>query len=121
MANYERKIPILDCGHEYTRRVLHGKWKIRILLYIAEGINRPSELERHIPQATRRVLDAQLAELFKHGIIAKTIFDESVKHVEYYLTDLGNSLMPIVAMMGKWGNTHIDKLRKAINTSTALA
>jgi DNA-binding HxlR family transcriptional regulator len=116
MANYERKIPILDCGHEYTRRVLHGKWKIRILLYIAEGINRPSELERHIPQATRRVLDAQLAELLKHEVIDRTVFEESVKHVEYYLTDLGKSLMPVIAMMGKWGYQHIDKLRNAINS-----
>lgn len=115
MAHYERKIPILDCGHEYTRRVLHGKWKIRILLYIAEGINRPSELERHIPQATRRVLDAQLAELLKHGIIDRTVFEESVKHVEYALTKLGKSLMPIISMMGTWGNEHINELRTAIN------
>jgi DNA-binding HxlR family transcriptional regulator len=59
---YERKIPILDCGHDYFRQVLHGRWKIAVLLRISDEILRPGELARSIPQATRRVLDVQLAD-----------------------------------------------------------
>jgi DNA-binding HxlR family transcriptional regulator len=75
MANaYERKIPMLDCGHDYIRQVLHGRWKIALLLRIRRGVVRPGELARSIPQATRRVLDAQLGELVRHGLISKSVY-----------------------------------------------
>jgi DNA-binding HxlR family transcriptional regulator len=112
--HYERKIPVLDCGHDYTRKILNGRWKIAILLRIAKGISRPGELSRSIPQATRRVLDSQLAELLSQEIIIKEEFDEAVQHVEYRLTDLGRSLMPVIDIMGKWGEDHIDDLRKSV-------
>jgi DNA-binding HxlR family transcriptional regulator len=111
---YDRKIPILDCGHEYIRKVLYGRWKIAILLRLANGISRPGELSRSIPQATRRVLDAQLAELLSHEIVSKEVFDESVQHVEYRLTDLGKSLMPVIDAMGLWGESHLDHLKKSV-------
>jgi DNA-binding HxlR family transcriptional regulator len=111
---YERKIPILDCGHDYIRKVLYGRWKIAILLRLAKGINRPGELSRSIPQATRRVLDLQLAELLSHEIVSKEVFDEAVQHVEYRLTNLGRSLMPVIDAMGNWGKDHIDDLKKLV-------
>ncbi|QJD96653.1 helix-turn-helix transcriptional regulator [Mucilaginibacter robiniae] len=117
MANaYERKIPMLDCGHDYIRQVLHGRWKIALLLRIRKGIVRPGELARSIPQATRRVLDAQLAELIRHGLISKLVYDEHVPRVEYHLTDLGMSLMTVVDVMGKWGTENLNELRKLVNS-----
>lgn len=114
MPSYERKIPILDCGHEYARKVLNGRWKIAILLRITDGILRPGEIARSIPQATRRVLESQLAELLSHNIITKRVFEGKVKHVEYKLTDLGISLMPIIDVIGQWGNENIEELKKNI-------
>lgn len=115
MANiYERKIPLLDCGHEYIRKVLYGRWKIILLLYISRGISRPGELARCIPQATRRVLDVQLFQLVEHHLIKKNVFDDKILHVEYSLTDLGESLMPVIDVMGKWGQEHIDILRRSV-------
>ena len=115
MANtYERKIPLLDCGHEYIRKVLYGRWKIILLIYIADGISRPGELARNIPQASRRVLDSQLGQLLKHELISKKIFEGAVQHVEYQLTDLGKSLMLVIRIMGEWGNDHIEQLRKTV-------
>jgi DNA-binding HxlR family transcriptional regulator len=111
---YARKIPLLDCGHEYIRRVLHGRWKIVLLLRIANGHQRPGELARTIPQASRRVLDAQLLELVAHGVVRKTVFDEVIQHVEYELTELGQSLLPVITVMGEWGSTHIQHLRETI-------
>jgi DNA-binding HxlR family transcriptional regulator len=112
---YARKIPLLDCGHEYVRRVLHGRWKIVLLLRIASGHQRPGELARTIPQASRRVLDAQLLQLVEQGLVHKTVFDEAVQHVEYQLTELGESLLPVIAVMGEWGTTHLQHLRETIN------
>ncbi|WP_343672436.1 helix-turn-helix domain-containing protein [Chitinophaga sp.] len=113
---YERKIPMLDCGHEYIRQVLNGRWKIALLLRIANGNNRPGELARSLPQATRRVLDVQLTEMVKHQIITKTVYDkEKVQHVEYSLTELGESLMQVIDVMGKWGEENLIQLKKVLN------
>lgn len=112
--HYERKIPILDCGHEYIRKVLQGRWKIALLLRIDGGISRPGEISRSIPQATRRVLDAQLGELLMHNLIKKKVYNETVPHVEYQLTDLGQSLMLVINIMGQWGEDNIESLKKTV-------
>jgi DNA-binding HxlR family transcriptional regulator len=77
---------------------------------------RPGELARSIPQATRRVLTAQLAELVRHVLISKSVYDENVPRVEYHLTDLGMSLMNVVDVMGKWGTENLNELRKLVNS-----
>ncbi|MEI3802787.1 MULTISPECIES: winged helix-turn-helix transcriptional regulator [unclassified Chitinophaga] len=109
---YQRKIPILDCGHEYIREILYGRWKIPLIYYIANGVSRPGELQRKIPHASRRVLDAQLTQLVKHEIISKTVFDETVRKVEYQLTEFGLTLMPVMMAMIKWGNNNIEQLKR---------
>ncbi|RFM31513.1 winged helix-turn-helix transcriptional regulator [Chitinophaga silvisoli] len=113
---YERKIPILDCGHEYIRQVLHGRWKIALLLRIANGINRPGELARSIPQATRRVLDVQLDELVRHRLVDKQVFSGKIQHVKYALSELGESIMPVIAVMGKWGDEHVEQLKEVLDS-----
>ncbi len=69
---YERKtIPNLNCGLDLIGEVLYGKWKIRLLWFIDQGHKRPSELQRKIPDATRRVLNVQLKELEDHELVTK--------------------------------------------------
>ena len=86
--------------------VLNGKWKIKLIWCIHCGINRPGELRRKIPKASRRLLDTQLAQLVEHGILSKTSFDQKPLKVEYKLTRLGESLMPIIESTAKWGEAH---------------
>ena len=53
---YQKKIAnTLTCGSVLTKEVLHGKWKSTLLAGIAQGIQRPSALQRMIPSASRRV------------------------------------------------------------------
>ena len=74
---YERKIPItLDCGLDLIGEVLYGKWKMRLLYFINEGHKRPSELQRKIPDASRRVLNMQLKELEQHELVTKVIYPQ---------------------------------------------
>jgi DNA-binding HxlR family transcriptional regulator len=112
---YERKtIPNLNCGLDLIGEVLYGKWKIRLLWFIDQGHKRPSELQRKIPDATRRVLNVQLKELEDHEIVTKTIYAVVPPKVEYALTDLGKSLIPVIATLGRWADDHEDRLRNVI-------
>jgi DNA-binding HxlR family transcriptional regulator len=108
---YQRKVPIeLNCGLDIVKEVLYGKWKIHLIYFISQGIKRPGELQRCIPKATRRVLNVQLNQLEEHGIISKKIYAELPPKVEYVLTELGQSVLPIVNALGKWGDDHQKEL-----------
>jgi DNA-binding HxlR family transcriptional regulator len=112
---YKRKIPIeLNCGLDLVKEVLYGKWKVHLIYFISQGLKRPSELQRKIPRATRRVLNVQLNQLEDHGLISKKIYAQLPPKVEYTLTRLGRSVLPIVMALGKWGDDHQEQLRRAI-------
>jgi DNA-binding HxlR family transcriptional regulator len=112
---YEKKIPItLNCGLDLIAAVLYGKWKIRLLFFISEGNIRPNELQKKIPDATRRVLNVQLKQLEEHELVTKTIYPQLPPKVEYSLTEFGKSLIPVIAMLGQWGDENQERLRTVI-------
>jgi len=112
---YERKIPLnLNCGLDLIGEVLYGKWKIRLLWFIDQGFQRPSELQRKIPDASRRVLNIQLKELEEHELVSKIIYPQVPPKVEYSLTDFGKTLIPIISALGNWGDKHEERLRNVI-------
>ncbi|HBX46442.1 winged helix-turn-helix transcriptional regulator [Limibacterium fermenti] len=112
---YERKIPLsLNCGLDLIGVVLYGKWKIRLLWFIHEGYKRPSELQRKIPDASRRVLNIQLKELEEHELITKKIYPVVPPKVEYSLTEFGETLIPVLSVLGQWGDEHQERLRHLI-------
>lgn len=112
---YERKtIPELNCGLDLVGEVLYGKWKMRLLWFIHEGICRPSELQRKIPQASRRVLNMQLHELQQHELVVKKTYPVLPPKVEYYLTDFGKTLIPVIEKVGNWGDANQERLKHVI-------
>ncbi|WP_026968005.1 winged helix-turn-helix transcriptional regulator [Algoriphagus terrigena] len=111
----DRKIPLnLNCGLDLAGEVLFGKWKIRLLWFINEGHKRPSELQRKIPDASRRVLNIQLKELEEHGLVSKVIYPVVPPKVEYSLTDFGKTLIPVISALGNWGDQYEVLLRARI-------
>jgi DNA-binding HxlR family transcriptional regulator len=112
---YEKKIPLsLNCGLDLIGEVLYGKWKIRLLWFINEGYQRPSELQRKIPDASRRVLYMQLKELEDHELITKKIYPVVPPKVEYSLTEFGRTLIPVISVLGQWGDENQEQLRSLI-------
>ena len=111
----DRKIPLnLNCGLDLIGEVLYGKWKIRLLWFINQGHQRPSELQRKIPDASRRVLNIQLKELEEHDLVAKKIYPVVPPKVEYSLTAFGKTVIPVIAALGNWGNENEERLRSLI-------
>jgi len=117
---YQRKIPLhLECGLDLVGEVLYGKWKIRLLWFINEGYKRPSELQRKIPDASRRVLTMQLNELEGHELVTKLIYPAAPPKVEYTLTEFGKTLIPVISAIGNWGDKNEHRLRKLILKSAS--
>jgi DNA-binding HxlR family transcriptional regulator len=108
----EHLTPNVDCGLTIAREVLNGKWKITLISFISAGIQRPSDLHRAIATASKRVLNQQLKELEMHGIVNKKIYHQLPPKVEYSLTSMGRSFMPIVEAINTWGNQNRECLEK---------
>ncbi len=74
----------------------------------------PPSFQYNLPGATRRVLNVQLNQLEEHELTSKRIYAELPPKVEYSLTDFGQSVLPVIAALGKWGDDHQEHLRKVI-------
>ena len=85
------------------QKILSGKWKIEILYYISIRTRRFGELQRQIAGITQSTLTKQLRELEADGFISRYIYQEIPPKVEYSLTDLGKSFVPILDNMKQWG------------------
>lgn len=113
---YKKKIPVsVDCGLHLFMEVMNGKWKINLIWCIYSGIKRPGELHRRLSHASRRVLDTQLKQLTDYGILTKVIYDGLPLKVEYELTTLGETLIPVIKYTAQWGEQHRVALEKLIS------
>jgi DNA-binding HxlR family transcriptional regulator len=113
---YERKIKEdLTCGITIAMKVFGAKWKPCILTLIANGYGRPSEIHRQLSEATPRVLDMQLTELFEMGIVSKSTGRGFPLFTVYHLTEVGESVLPIVNQLDAWGNEHKNIFQGSLN------
>ncbi|EOQ03550.1 MarR family transcriptional regulator [Bacillus cereus VDM021] len=79
-----------------------------------EGSHRFSELQRLCPNISHKVLSNQLKELMEDEIIDRTVYPEVPPRIEYFMTDLGMTLLPIVEMMYDWGEMRMEQIRNTL-------
>jgi DNA-binding HxlR family transcriptional regulator len=93
-----------SCPVEATLAIIGGKWKPIILFQLQTRTLRFGELRKAMPPGiTQQMLTNQLRELEADGILTRTVYAEVPPRVEYSLTDLGQSLCPILEAMAVWG------------------
>ncbi len=100
-----------DCPVATTVQLIGNKWKLLILRNLLDRPWRFNELLRSIPGISQKVLTDNLRALEKDGIITRTVFPEVPPRVEYALSELGNSLRPILHAMRAWG-VHYQQLAR---------
>ena len=96
------------CPVETTLSLIGGKYKALILRHLSGGILRFSQLQKAVT-ATPRMLTLQLRELENDGLISRTVYPEVPPRVEYAMTDLGRSLMPILTAIRDWGAEYLRR------------
>lgn len=98
---------IIDtCGMAVSLRVIGGRWKPAILCRLVYGTMRYSELKKSIEGISERMLVAQLRELEQDGVVRRVVYAEVPPRVEYEITELGNTMKPMLEAMADWGNAH---------------
>ncbi|MBY3622823.1 helix-turn-helix transcriptional regulator [Acinetobacter sp. CUI P1] len=100
------------CEKELTLSIISGKWKVVILWHLGvEGPLRFNELQKLFPKISHKMLTSQLRDLIEDGIVHREVFPEVPPQVEYSMTELGMTLLPIVEMMYAWGKKRIDQIK----------
>ena len=101
--------PLPACPVETTLTLISDKWKVLILRDLMPGTKRFGELKKTIGSVSQKVLTSQLRQMEESGLLIRTVFPEVPPRVEYTLTELGQSLKPVLDAMWNWGEEYKAK------------
>ena len=94
------------CPVETTLTLIGDKWKVLILRDLLTGTKRFGELKKSVGNVSQKVLTAQLRAMEESGLLTRPVYAEVPPRVEYTLTELGESLKPILDSMWNWGEEY---------------
>lgn len=91
------------CPVQTTVGIIGSKWKLLILRDVQEGPQRFGELKKSLSGISQKVLTESLRAMEQDGILIRTIYAEVPPRVEYSLSELGETMRPIIKEMENWG------------------
>jgi DNA-binding HxlR family transcriptional regulator len=109
------------CGMVYAVDILGGRWKLLILYKLEGRTLRFSELKKHLPNVSDRMLTLHLQELEKSGLVIRTVHAEVPARVEYHLSDSARQLAPVWKQLEHWGQTHREIMESEGKLSLAVS
>ncbi|MDQ0718800.1 MULTISPECIES: helix-turn-helix domain-containing protein [unclassified Paenibacillus] len=93
--------------------ILTGKWKSLILLrLLSNGTMRFRDLQKAIPDISKKMLTQQLKELEYHDIVHREVYAQIPPKVEYSITEYGQLMKPVLQTMSDWGAGHMQHMEK---------
>ncbi len=99
-----------ECDVATTVQIIGNKWKLLIMRNLFSRPWRFNELRKSLDGVSQKVLTDSLRQLESDGIILRTVYPEVPPRVEYSLTELGESMRPILSAMENWGRSYKDTL-----------
>jgi DNA-binding HxlR family transcriptional regulator len=106
------------CALDIAMHYIGGKWKAVILWYLRKETLRFSELNRKIPQITEKMLSTQLRNMERDKFVGRRVYPEVPPRVEYFLTEEGKRLIPVVEELAKWGRYKAKADGKLVESKT---
>ena len=95
-----------ECPVATTVQLIGNKWKLLIIRNLLDRPQRFTELKNGVPGISQKVLADNLRAMESDGIVSREVFAEVPPRVIYSLTDIGQSLLPIIDAMADWGNSY---------------
>lgn len=99
------------CPVQTCLNFISDKWKILIIRDLIDGTKRFNELKKSLAPVTQKMLTQQLREMEQDGIINGKVYPVVPPKVEYSLTELGYSLVPVIEVMKKWGQDFKERIK----------
>ena len=95
-----------QCPMEVGLNISSGKWTLRILWLVSRGPIRFNQLQREVGAITTKTLTQQLRTLEEQGMLRRTVYPETPPRVEYTLTELGQTISPVLQALCAWGKQY---------------
>ena len=95
-----------QCPVATTVQIIGSKWKLLILRNLLTRPWRLNELRKNLEGISQKVLTDSLRSMEEDGIVTRTVYPEVPPRVEYALSELGESIRPIIDAMAEWGNNY---------------
>lgn len=111
MSETKTKTELPACPVETTLTLIGDKWKVLILRDLLPGTKRFGELKKSIGSVSQKVLTVQLRDMEESGLVHRKVYAEVPPRVEYSLTELGQSLKPILDSMWAWGKGYKESFK----------
>ena len=92
-----------NCSFDLAMDLIGGKWTGKILFRLRNGAMRSSELQRSLLGISNKMFTQTVRELEKNNIINRTVYPVVPPKVEYKLTEVGQSVLPIILELADWG------------------
>jgi DNA-binding HxlR family transcriptional regulator len=102
-----RDYPHQDCSAAYALEFIGERWTLLVIRDIFAGFRRFDEIQRDLGVA-RNVLSSRLQTLIEEGIVERRPYSENPPRDEYFLTEKGIDLWPVLVTMMRWGDRHGD-------------
>lgn len=107
--NEPKELERSTCPVECALKAIGGRWKVLILRELFLGTKRFGELHRALHGITQKMLTQQLRELEQDGIVSRYVYQQVPPKVEYSLTNMGQTLKPILDSMHEWGIKYLEQ------------
>ena len=99
------------CYFQLAMMIIGGKWKPKVLFYLSqEKVVRFGALRRAVFGISEKMLIQSLKELEKDGLVHRKVYRQVPPKVEYSLTDMGRSFIPVLDAMFEWGKSYASYL-----------
>jgi DNA-binding HxlR family transcriptional regulator len=104
---------LASCSTRQLLDRISDKWVTLVLSALADGPQRYSDLSRRIAGVSQKMLTQTLRSLERDGLVSRTVTPSVPVRVDYALTPLGRTLMPLVAHIKEWAECHMDEVAAA--------
>jgi DNA-binding HxlR family transcriptional regulator len=104
---------LATCPTRQMLATIAEKWTCLVVIALASGPHRHSELMRTISGASQKMLTQTLRELERDGLVRRTVTASVPVRVDYELTPLGLTLVPVLTAIKEWSETHIEEVMAA--------
>jgi DNA-binding HxlR family transcriptional regulator len=102
---------VAECPSRQVLDAISDKWVTLVLTALADGPKRYSELARQIAGISQKMLTQTLRGLERDGLLVRTITPAVPVKVDYELTPLGKTILPVVAAIKQWSEAHIEEIQ----------
>lgn len=104
---------VAECPSRQVLDAISDKWVTLVLSALVDGPQRYSDLSRRIAGVSQKMLTQTLRQLERDGLLTRTITPAVPVRVDYQLTGLGETILPVVVAIKQWSETHIDEIHAA--------